>query len=168
MVGASTVHNTCCIRLAASSSRTHRCGVWLVTGRPLPQGACGVGTETTINMAYIASMETVRSQGNGSRYFGESRECVAAVKHFGKAPATRYWIQGTQVKGKFTVRPGTVIATFDADGKYKGHAAIYESQTSAGLRVYDQWSGREFQLRVILFRAGGYVSNDGDAFYGVE
>lgn len=66
------------------------------------------------------------------------------------------------------IRPGTVIATFDADGKYKGHAAIYESQTSVGLTVYDQWSGREFQPRVILFRGGGYVSNDGDAFYVVE
>jgi hypothetical protein len=119
-------------------------------------------------MAYIASIETVRSEGNGKKYFGESTECVAAAKHFGRAPATRFWKQGAQVKGNSAIRPGTVIATFDVDGRYKGHAAIYEKQTSVGLTVYDQWSGREFQARIILFRGGGYVSNDGDAFYVVE
>jgi len=72
------------------------------------------------------------------------------------------------VKGNLAVRPGTMIATFDDDGRYKGHAAIYESQTSVGLTVYDQWSGRKFQPRIIEFRGGGYVSNDGDAFYVVE
>lgn len=119
-------------------------------------------------MAYIATIATVRSQGDGSRYFGEPTECVAAAKYFGRTPAAKFWKRGAQVKGNTSVSPGTVIATFDTDGKYKGHAAIYDGQTSVDLNVYDQWSGREFQPRVILFRGSGYVSNDGDAFYVVE
>lgn len=122
----------------------------------------------TWNMPYLASIATVRTEGDGSRYFGESSECVAAVKYFAKAPRTPFWKKGALVKNNATIRPGTAIATFDSHGKYKGHAAIYDSQTSAGLIVYDQWNGREFDSRLIPFRGRGYASNDGEQFYVIE
>lgn len=119
-------------------------------------------------MPYVANVDTVQASGNGEKYYGESQECVAAVKHFAKAPQTALWKKGKQVKGNISIPSGTAIATFDANGKYKGHAAIYIKQDGLGLRVYDQWRGREFEGRTILFRGSGYVSNDGDQFYVID
>ena len=118
-------------------------------------------------MSYIADIETVRTNGNGRSHFGESKECVAAVKYFTGAPQTALWRKGTAVKGNLNLKAGTAIATFDDKGKYKGHAAIYDSQNSAGLNVYDQWNSQEFHPRLIRFGGRG-VSNDVDQFYVIE
>lgn len=56
---------------------------------------------------------------------GESHECAAIVKYFAKAPQTIIWKKRAKVKGKTTIQSGTVIATFEKNGKYYGHAAIY-------------------------------------------
>ena len=40
------------------------------------------------------------------------------------------------------IRPGTAIATFDENGRYNGHAAIYLGQDGNGVRVLDQWNVR--------------------------
>jgi hypothetical protein len=37
----------------------------------------------------------------------------------------------------------TVIATFDRNGRYTGHAALYLGQDKHGIRVIDQWNIRE-------------------------
>jgi hypothetical protein len=84
--------------------------------------------------------------------------------------ATREWKQGKLVKGDTTILAGTAIATFDADGKYKGHAAIYENQTAAGLNVVDQWvtgKGKPVGARTLRFGGRG-VSNNGDLFYVID
>jgi hypothetical protein len=66
---------------------------------------------------------------------------------------------------------GTVIATFNAAGTYEGHAAIYVSQTSDGVNVYDQYvtppSPKAVGPRTLRWGAPGN-SNNGDKFYVVE
>lgn len=74
MVWMPMVHDTCGVRLAVSSLRTHHGGAWLATNRPLPQGACGVGTETTISMGYMHPwrLSAAKESAAGSRR-GQSR-----------------------------------------------------------------------------------------------
>ena len=125
-------------------------------------------------MPYIASLNDVKKivdenkkRENGI-FVGESHECVAVVKYFAKAPQTIIWKKGAKVKGNNNIQPGTAIATFDKNGRYYGHAAIYINQTTIGINVYDQWNRRPLNDRVIEFKGMGYVSNDGDQFYVIE
>jgi len=109
---------------------------------------------------------------NGTQHYGESKECVAAVKWFCGAPQTLHWIKGVQVKGNHSILPGTAIATFTAaNGGYQGHAAICVKQDSRALYVLDQWGGireRKFSPRPIYFDSTRGVSNDGNQFYVVD
>src|ERR1700760_2325896 len=51
-----------------------------------------------------------------------SGQCVAYVELAANAPHTAEWKRGTLVKGAdANILPGTVIATFDADGTYGNH-----------------------------------------------
>lgn len=54
---------------------------------------------------------------------------------------------------------GTVIATFNPSGRYEGHAAIYASQSAAGVLVYDQYvtppSPKPIGPRVLRWGAHG-------------
>jgi hypothetical protein len=84
--------------------------------------------------------------------------------------ATIAWKKGLQVKGAQTILPGTAIATFDNDGKYSGHAAIYESQTAIGINVVDQWvtpPSKAIHRRLLRFGAPGN-SNNGDNFFVID
>src|SRR5205823_4730399 len=81
---------------------------------------------------------------------------------------TGRWIKGDKVKGNTNINPGTVIATFDEDGDYQGHAAIYVSQDPThGIHVYDQWvtgaHPKSIGLRWIKWNGTG-VSNHGESF----
>ena len=98
--------------------------------------------------------------------------CVAAVKALTGAPETAKWRRGKKVKGN-NIPPGTAIATFpvekdDEPFGFKGHAAIYSFQTEGCLHVYDQHENKRFSWQMIRFQCGGYVSNDGEAFYVIE
>jgi len=81
-----------------------------------------------------------KSVGNG--------ECVALVqaRNGANAPRTSEWKQGDKVQGNTSLKPGTVIATFDQNGRYtnsaQSHAAIYLGQDENGIRVIDQWNNR--------------------------
>jgi len=120
-------------------------------------------------MAYIAkNIEEVKKKANGLQYFGESKECVAAVKFFCKAPQTALWRKGILVKGNLSIQQGTAIATFTSEGRYQGHAAIYVGQNASGLKVLDQWNAQKFHSRPIRFIGGNGASNQGDKFYVVE
>ncbi|MGA2891139.1 MAG: BPSL0067 family protein [Terracidiphilus sp.] len=75
-----------------------------------------------------------------------------------------------------TIKAGTVIATFTKEGKYHGHAAIYEKLDDSGISVVNQWITGSNPLPVsrytFAFRYGmglnpTYV-NDGDNYYVVE
>ena len=84
--------------------------------------------------------------------------------------ATSKWKKGVQVKGNSALAEGTAIATFDTDGKYKGHAAIYVKQDDTGIHVYDQWitgAGKGVGPRVLKWDGVG-VSNNGSGFHVVE
>ena len=59
-------------------------------------------------------------------------------KIFCKRPHISLWKKGARVKGDTSIKPGTAIATFNSNGKFKGHTAIYISQTAAAINVYDQ------------------------------
>jgi hypothetical protein len=83
---------------------------------------------------------------------------------------TAAWKKGTQVKGDKTILPGTAIATFDSNGKYSGHAAIYESQDPVGINVVDQWvtpPAKAIHKRQLRFGAHGN-SNNGDNFFIID
>lgn len=84
--------------------------------------------------------------------------------------ATGLWKKGAKVRGNMTILAGTAIATFDASGKYSGHAAIYENQTASGINVVDQWvtpPAKAIHKRMLRFGAAG-LANNGDNFFVVE
>lgn len=76
-------------------------------------------------------------------------ECVPLVRAATGAPQARDWQRDAQVQGNTTIRPGTAIATFDSNGHYDGHAAIYLGQDEHGIQVIDQWNRRDSQGHII-------------------
>ena len=90
------------------------------------------------------------------------------MKYFTRAGQTTNWKKGARVKENISIKSGTAIATFNSNGKYYGHAAIYISQTATAINVYDQWNSKPLRTRPIEFKGHGYVSNDGDQFYVIE
>jgi hypothetical protein len=122
-------------------------------------------------VAYVAqSPEDYQGQVVGSG------QCVAFVEKASGAPLTSAWNRGVKVKGSGILQ-GTAIATFDPDGKYgnhmdgTSHAAIYISQDSLGIQVWDQWTGQPVHQRTIRFQGGApgvKPVNDGDAFYAIS
>jgi len=80
-------------------------------------------------------------------------QCVAYVKcrctKNGKyPPSTRDWRPGQSLKtvnGKCNrnIAPNTAIATFDSNGRYNAHAAVFiRCQDDYTVQVYDQWCAR--------------------------
>ena len=99
-------------------------------------------------------------------------QCVSFVKKVCPTlPLTSNWSKGLHVRDNVAIAPGTVIATFNKAGKYEGHAAIYVSQTSLGINVYDQYvtppSPKAVGPRLLRWNARGN-SNNGNNFYVVE
>jgi hypothetical protein len=89
----------------------------------------------------------------------------------GDAVMTSHWRKGALVKNNTSIKPGTAIATFNAAGVYDGHAAVYVSQDTMGIQVYDQYvtSGHPKAVgpRVLGWGARGH-SNNGNNFYVIE
>ncbi len=69
-----------------------------------------------------------------------SGECVPLVQAATGALRATEWRPGVPVQGNTAIRPGTAIATFDSNGHYTGHAAIYLGQDTNGIQVVDQWN----------------------------
>ncbi|SMC29163.1 hypothetical protein SAMN02745857_03640 [Andreprevotia lacus DSM 23236] len=86
-------------------------------------------------------------------------------------PASAFWQRGAAVRGNTALPPGTVIATFDAQGHYQGHVAIFVCQSSDGIHVYDQDVAlpkpKPVGPRLLPWGAAEHASN-GDRFYVVE
>lgn len=108
-----------------------------------------------------------------------SKQCVALIKAYGKAPQTSLWRQGAAVRGNLQIKTGTAIATF-VNGVYPNngtgnHAAFYVSQSAAGIIVVDQRSrSRTIRKRLLQFqgkdKSSNFIdpSNNGDAFSIIE
>jgi len=99
-------------------------------------------------------------------------QCVSYVKQVCPTlPATSAWTKGDAAKDNKTIAAGTVIATFNASGRYEGHAAIYVGQDTIGINVYDQYitppNPKAVGPRTLRWGAKGN-SNNGDNFYVVE
>lgn len=107
--------------------------------------------------------------------YGDPNYCGQCVSYVKKVcptlPRTTSWQKGAAAKGNQEIKPGTVIATFTNAGAYAGHAAIYVSQSTAGLDVYDQYvygqSPKGVGPRTLRFGAANDVNN-GDKYYVVE
>ncbi|MDC0669253.1 BPSL0067 family protein [Nannocystis radixulma] len=89
-------------------------------------------------------------------------------------PNTSLWRPGKQVKGN-DIAPGTVIATFNAEGRYPNlrrgnHAAFYHSQDRHTLTVVDQYVGaRSIRKSNYKFdNPGGSLTANADTYYVVE
>ena len=76
-------------------------------------------------------------------------ECVPLVQAATGAPRSTEWRLRVAVQGNTAIRPGTAIATSDANGHYTGHAAIYLSQDEHGIQVIDQWNIRDSHGHII-------------------
>ncbi len=117
----------------------------------------------------LGPFATVPTQTSNPDFCGQcvsfvTTVCTAIPVNTGK------WVKGKQVKGATDIAAGTAIATFNADDKYSGHAAIYDSQSDAGINVVDQWVTKPataIHARTLKFGAHGN-SNNGDNFYVVD
>jgi hypothetical protein len=99
------------------------------------------------------------------------------VQEVAKLPRPAEWEKGDKVVSA-TIRPGTPIATFNADGVFGGgagsHAAIFVTQNSNGIWVYDQYKStagkqRPVDVRFIRNRSGkGTASNDASTYFVVK
>jgi len=107
--------------------------------------------------------------------------CATSVQHVfhdyskhGSWPLgmTKTWKRGVKVYGNNNIPPGTAIASFNAntlryDCNIGCHTAIYISQDSSGIQVYDAWQGQPWHQRTL--RSGkNSQSNGADNFYVVE
>ena len=132
-------------------------------------------------MPYIADMSKATAFQQAKKLVGNG-QCVALVHAVAITPPTSMWSQGAPVKDNKDVVPGTVIATFDSDGRYgnhtdgTSHAAIYMGQTSDGIIVLDQWKGSTRKLdhapqpRTIRFKHNHPAQKvgQGDQYYVVK
>ncbi len=103
-------------------------------------------------------------------------QCVALVKaiHPGLGFTTT-WQRGPAVQGNMALQPGTVIATFAADGRYtsatdgSSHTAIYLGQNTTGVEVLDQWRGQPAAVRTIPWTSpGGSAADNGRRYFVVD
>lgn len=130
-------------------------------------------------MSYLLNVDEASVYGKNKFLSAKGKtECVAFIQQTTDARETTSWVRGRLVKSfkAGELKRGTVIATFDDNGKYPTddlgrHAAIYLGQNSEGIEVLDQWNSQgEVLKRTIRFHRPPKTkrSNDGDTFYVVE
>lgn len=127
-------------------------------------------------MAYLANVNLpdLENKSNFKNEKGE-HQCVVLVQGVSPAPQTAMWTRGRKVldAAQGEIPEGTVIATFDANGKYPltaRHAAIYVSHDANGIVVYDQWT-RQRMVKKRIIRLKNLPMrdvNDAKYYYVVE
>ena len=94
-------------------------------------------------LKWVGSIPAVSVDDNqcSGWYYGE---CVSFVKALSKSNVvTGDWERGSKVMSYNVIQPGTVIATFNSNGDYYGHTAIfrgyaYSNGQRVGIQVWDQ------------------------------
>jgi hypothetical protein len=129
-------------------------------------------------MATIYTSKINLQELDGSKSFPNEKgnyECVALVQKTTGIPNTATWAQGKKVMDCLPgeIQTGTVIATFDENGKYpltERHAALYENHDATGINVIDQWNKQAMaKRRKIRLKNGTARSvNDATWFYIVQ
>ena len=136
-------------------------------------------------MPFIIDVDKVKTGDKNSNTYTNQwgAQCAALVQlaplksgGLNHVPSTRSWKQGVKVQdvtASGTIEKGTVIATFDSNGKYPStdrHAAIYLSHDKDGITVLDQWASKPYaSQRVLKFKNGKNRNvNDGSYFWVVE
>ena len=135
-------------------------------------------------MAYECTVPLTQLEGSTdykNKYDGKYH-CVALVQKgsggCSNAPLVGQWKRGVKVlDSKVQLPQGTIIATFDEEGKYpisNRHAAIYVSHDANSITVYDQWIGQDKVLKRDIRKRPGNITektrdvNDADYYYVVE
>lgn len=125
---------------------------------------------------WIGSIQGTTVADNYGGYWGE---CVSLVKALSKNNlATSNWIKGRRVMTG-NVAQGTAIATFNSNGQYSGHAAIFNSYLAGpyppggeppGMVVWDQnYVATHAVGKHTLYPAGGSGGvSDADSYYVVQ
>jgi hypothetical protein len=105
-------------------------------------------------MAFFTSKINLQELDGSKNYANEKGnfECVALVQKTSGIPHTSTWMKGKKVLdcSPVELQVGTVIATFDENGKYPltaRHTALYESHDSSGINVIDQWNSQGMAKR---------------------
>ncbi|MCB0257077.1 MAG: WXG100 family type VII secretion target [Anaerolineae bacterium] len=144
---------------------------------PSPSPATSTEPEQTADSSGISPFSSsptnafVMNEASLDQYLGKSvgsGQCVALPQTYfgtGVIGQTKEWRPGASLMDYPSLRPGTVIATFDnpgPNGKYPNqsagnHAAIflgYERDKSGkitGIQVLDQWNGHPAQKRILPY-----------------
>lgn len=105
----------------------------------------------------------------------DNGHCMRHVQVVAGVPHSSMLRRGAKVRDAEDVPRGTVIGTFDANGRYanatdgSSHVAILLARRADGLLVVDQYIGKPVGERLIRYRGGeGSAVNDGDAYHVVE
>jgi Cu/Ag efflux pump CusA len=107
----------------------------------------------------------------------DNGHCMRHVQVVAGVPHSSTLRRGAKVKDTEGIPRGTVIGTFDANGRYanatdgSSHVAILLEQLPHGLRVVDQYQSRAGGVaeRTIRYKGGqGKAADDGDAYHVVE
>lgn len=123
---------------------------------------------------YLKDSES-KLEGNSDYKNSEGKhECAIFVQQASRLPNSTLWKKGLNVFGNGDkILRGTAIATFGADGNYNGnpkgkHAAIYISQNSQGIVVYDQWNNQGKVKKRTIRKNGSKFVDIADNFYVIE
>jgi hypothetical protein len=128
-------------------------------------------------MAIFSSRINLQDLDGSKNYANEKGnfECVALVQKTSGIPHTSTWMKGKSVLAcsPSEIKAGTVIATFDENGKYPltaRRAASYEGHDSSGINVVDQWNsqGMAKRRKIRLKNSPARDVNDAGHYFIVE
>lgn len=131
-------------------------------------------------MPFIIDIDRVKMNEENAYKNAFGAQCAALVQlspvvRGNAVPLTRYWRRGAKVKdlAASQIEKGTVIATFDENGRYprtERHTAIYISHDLTGITVIDQWLSKPYASQRQLKYKGSRTRlvNDGDWYWIVE
>ncbi|HEY1012697.1 MAG TPA: BPSL0067 family protein [Herpetosiphonaceae bacterium] len=132
-------------------------------GMSMPVGAAPAAEAPAPDPGFSLNQQQIDGLDAGARR-GDlvvgSGQCVALAQNHVNVGSTKDWKPGAKLTDGGELTPGTVIATFNEDGKYPSkptgnHAAIFkEYERNAkgevtGIVVYEQWGGQTVRQKTL-------------------